>query len=212
MNFEKNDENCCLWSILASFHPCNNNGPNRVSKYKQYFNELKIDGFGFTIGLKCIGVQKKEKLNNLSTNIFELNFYKNQNKCRLKLVSIEVSKIESDRVTDLLIYKNHYAFIKKLNVFLGDHHKTFIRRRCLSSYTSENILMLHRPKCEKKVITTNRTSPESHLHWKKHFQKNPIYFRYYADFEADNAKDKPSVGKKTTNNYKQKPVLNGYLN
>ena len=37
-----------------------------------------------------------------------------------------------------------------------------------------------------------------------------MYFRIYADFEADNEKDKSSVGNKTTNIYKQNPVLNGY--
>ena len=123
---------------------------------------------------------------------------------------IEISKSESDKVIDLLIYKNHYALIKKLNVFLGDHHKTFIYRRCLSSYTSENMLLLHELKCENIDITTIRTSPDSHLHWKEHFHKNPLYFRICADFEADNEKDKSIVGNKATNIYKQNPVLNGY--
>ena len=93
-----------------------------------------------------------------------------------KLIPIEVSKNDSDRVIDLAIYKNHYILIKKLNVFLGDHHKTFICRRCFNSYTSENVLMLHEPKCENNDITTIRSSPESHLHWKEHFHKNPLFF------------------------------------
>ena len=59
-------------------------------------------------------------------------------------------------------------------------------------------------------ITTIKTSNESDLHWKKHFHKNPLYFRIYADFEADNEKDNSSIGIKTTNIYKQNPVLNGY--
>ena len=45
---------------------------------------------------------------------------------------------------------------------------------------------------------------------KKHFQKNPLYFRIYADFEADNEKDNSIIGNETTNIYKQNPVLNGY--
>ena len=73
------------------------------------------------------------------------------------------------------------------------------------------MLTLHEPKCENNDLTTIRTSPESPLHWKDHFHKNPIYFRIYADFEADNEKDNSSVGNKTTKIYKQKPVLNGYL-
>ena len=39
LNIENNDKYCFLWSILASLHPCINNHPNRVSKYKQYFNK-----------------------------------------------------------------------------------------------------------------------------------------------------------------------------
>ena len=44
----------------------------------------------------------------------------------------------------------------------------------------------------------------------KHFHKNPLYFRIYADFAADNAIDNSSKVDKTTNNYKQNPVCNGY--
>ena len=100
--------------------------------------------------------------------------------------------------------------IKKLDVFLGDHNRTYICRRCLSSYTSENMLIKHKQKCGEDNITTIKTSNESHLHWKKHFHKNPLYFRIYADFEADNEKDNSSIGNKTTNIYKQNPLLNGY--
>ena len=53
----------------------------------------------------------------------ELNFYHDQIKWRHILIPIEVSKNDSDRVIDLMLYKNHYALIKKLNVFLGEHDK-----------------------------------------------------------------------------------------
>ena len=151
-----------------------------------------------------------EKANNLSFNIFEITFYQDKIKWKHILIPIEISKNESDRVVDLLIYKNHYALIKKLNVFFGDHHKNFICRRCLKSYTSENMLMIHKPKCENNDITTIKISSESHLRWKIHIHKNPLDFRLYADFGADNERDRSSAGNKTTNNYKQNPVLNGY--
>ena len=210
LNIENNDKYCFLWAILADLHPCNNNHPNRVSNYKQYFNEIKIQDFDFSNGFKCSDVHKFNELNNLSINIFELNFYQDQNQWKHIVIPIEISKNDSDRVIDLLICKNHYGLIKKLNVFLGDHHKTFICRRCLSSYTSENMLMLHKPKCENNDITTIRTSSESHLHWKKQFHKNPLNFRIYACFEADNEKDNSIIGNKTTNIYKQNQVLIGY--
>ena len=51
------------------------------------------------------------------------------------------------------------------------------------------MVKIHKPKCENNDISTIRTSPESHLHLKKHLHKNPLYFKIYADFEADNEKD-----------------------
>ena len=210
LNIENNDKCCFLWSILVYLHPCNNNHPNRVSNYKQYFDELNINGFDFANRFKCSNVHKFNELNNLSVNKFELIFYQDQNKWRHELIPIEVSRNESDRVIDLAIYKNHYVLIKKLDVFLGDYNKKIICRRCLSSYTSENMLMKHKQKCGDDNITTIKTSNESHTYWKKHFHKNPLYFRIYADFEADNEKDNSSIGNKTTNIYTQNPVLNGY--
>ena len=210
LNIENNDKYCFLWSILAYLHPCTNNHPNRVSNYRQYFNELNIQDFDFTSGFKCRDVHKFNELNNLSVNVFELNFYQDQNKWKHKLIPIEISKNISDRVIHLAIYKNHYVLIKKLDTFLGDHNKKFIRRRCLSSYTSENMLITHKEQCGDDNITSIKTSNESHLFWKKHFHKNPLNFRIYADFEADNEKDNSVTGNKTTNIYKQNPVLNGY--
>ena len=100
--------------------------------------------------------------------------------------------------------------IKKLNKSLGDHHRIYIYRICLNSYTSENMLMLHKPKSENRDITTIRTSSDSYLRWKKLFHKNPLFFRIFTDFKADNEIDNSSIVNKTTNIYKQSLVFNGY--
>ena len=78
--------------------------------------------------------------------------YQVQNKWKHKLSPTEVSKNDSDEVIGLAIQKNHYALIRKLNLFLGDHNKKYICRRCLNSYTSENMLMLHKAKCEILIL------------------------------------------------------------
>ena len=143
-------------------------------------------------------------MNNLSINIYELNFDQNKQ----KKIPIEISKNESDKVTDLLIYKNHYVFIKKLNVFIGKHDCKYICRKCLNSYTTHNMLIKHKNLCGENQKL--KTSPDSHIYWKKYFQKNKLYFRIYADFEADNKKENTNIGDKTTNFYKQEPVCNGY--
>ena len=89
--------------------------------------------------------------------MFELNSYQDQNKRKHTLVPIAISKNdESDRVVELIIYKNDYALIKKLKVFLGNHNRIFICRRCLNSYKSENMLTIHKPKCKTYDIATIR--------------------------------------------------------
>ena len=142
LNVQNNDKYCFIWSILASLYPCENTHPSRVNNYSQYFNELNFQSFDLTNGFKCSDVHRFNELNNLSVNIYEFNFYQDGDKWKHNLIPIEISKNESDNVIDLLIYKNHYALIKKLHVFLGDHNKSFVCRRCLNSYTCENALKI----------------------------------------------------------------------
>ena len=210
LNIQNNDKYCFVWSILASLHPCENTHPSRVNNYLQNFNELNSQSFDFTNGFNCSDVHKFNELNNLSVNIYELNFYQDGDKWKHNLIPIEISKNESDKVIDLLIYKNHYALIKNLHVILGNYNKSFVCRRWLNSYTCENALTNHKEKCGEDNICTIRTSKESHIYWKKHFHKNPLYFRIYAAFEANIEKDNSKIGNKTTNIYKQNPVPNGY--
>ena len=96
----------------------------------------------------------------MSVNIFELNFYQDGDKWKFNLIPIEFSRIESDNVIDLLIYKNQYALIKKSHVFLRDHNKSFVCRRSLNSYTNENALIYHKEKCGEDNVCTIRTSNE----------------------------------------------------
>ena len=171
LNIQNNYKYCFIWSILASLHPCENDHPNRVSNYYQYFNELNFQSFDFTNGFKCSDVHRFNELNNLSVNIYELIFYQDGDKWKHNLLPIEISKNGSDRVVDLLIYKNHYALIKKLHVFLGNHNKSFVCRQCLNSYTCENALKNHKEKCGDDNICTIRTSNKFHFFGKNTFIK-----------------------------------------
>ena len=80
LKIENDDNYCFFWSILVVLHLRNNGHLNRVSNYRQYFNDLTIEGFDFSNGFKSRNVHKVEKLNNLSLNIFELSFFQDQNK------------------------------------------------------------------------------------------------------------------------------------
>ena len=117
LNLEDNDKYCCLWSILASLHPCKNDHSSRIKFCKHCSNELNVEVFDFTNGFKCSDVHKFEKLFTFSNNILELKLYQDQNNWKHKLIPIEISKNVSDRVVDFLKYKHHYA-LKKTKGFL----------------------------------------------------------------------------------------------
>ena len=104
-------------SKTTSYFWSKNGHSRRVSNYRQCFNELSFEGFDFTEGFKCSDVHKFEKLNNLWANILELSFYRDQNAWKHKLIPIEVSKIDSDRFINSLIYKSHDILIKKVMFF-----------------------------------------------------------------------------------------------
>ena len=100
------DKNCFIWSILANLHPIEDskNGPStRVSNFKKYFDDFNIEVFDFSIRFKCSDVKRFYELNNLSFNIFELNFHIDNEIWGHNVIPIEISKNISDRVVDLLI-------------------------------------------------------------------------------------------------------------
>ena len=86
---------------------------------------MTIDGFDFTNGFKCSDMHRFEKLNNLSINIYGLNFSQNGDNWKHILIPIEISKNESDKVFDLLIYKNHYDLIKKITCVFKKSQQKF---------------------------------------------------------------------------------------
>ena len=63
---------------------------------------------------ECSYIHKIEKINNLSLNVFELNFYQVGNEWKPNLIPTEISKNGSDNVIDLLKCKNLNALIKNL--------------------------------------------------------------------------------------------------
>ncbi|CAG2256166.1 unnamed protein product [Mytilus edulis] len=67
INIQNDDNKCFLWSVLAAIHPTDNNA-HRVNKYKPFENELNTTGIDFPVPIKQ--VEKFEKLNNLSINVF----------------------------------------------------------------------------------------------------------------------------------------------
>ena len=83
-------------------------------------------------------------------------------------------------------------------------------RQCMSSYSSRDVLIKHRQRCENQKITAIKTSNELHLCRQMYFHKNPLNFKFHADFEVDNEIDISNLANEATNFSKQNPVQNGH--
>ena len=56
LSIEDHDKYCFLWSFMAKLYPISDskNGHAKiVSIYRQFFNELNIEGIDFVNGFKC---------------------------------------------------------------------------------------------------------------------------------------------------------------
>ena len=97
LNIRNDVKYCFIWSIPAHLLPCELIS-NRISEYRQNFDELNFEGFAFKHGYSCTDLHKFEKMNNSSEVIFELIFYPEQNIWKHKQIPIGISKNVSDRI------------------------------------------------------------------------------------------------------------------
>ena len=145
INVKNKDQQCLKWALLSALHPVEHGrNPDRVSKYKQYENELNFAGVGFPVTLKDI--PKVEKQNNLAINVFgyasvihPLYLTKDHSASPINLLLTTEVK---DGKTN-----SHYAWIKDFNRLCFDqnkhHGKTFFCTRCISPHCSERTLSDH---------------------------------------------------------------------
>ena len=152
INYQNDEKYCFLWSTLGHLHPiadAKNGNPTRVSNHRQCFDVLNNQGFDFLNGFTCSDVHKCRQINNSCMNVFELNFYKHDYDIwRYRFFPIEISESKSERLIRLMFYKNHYILIKKSHVSLGTYGCKFLCTRCLSTYSSRNVLTKHKQRCE----------------------------------------------------------------
>ena len=59
-------------------------------------------------------------------DLVKVGFYQDQNKWKYKFILVEISQSNSDRIVDLLIYRNHTVLIKTLFSLLSNHKYIFV--------------------------------------------------------------------------------------
>ena len=174
----------------------NDDHKNRGSSYSMHTNKLILNGLEFPMKIKDI--PKFENLNNLNVNVFELT--------GAVLTPIHINKNYLQSQIDLLLFENHYCLITKLHCLLNkDSHIKWVCRRCLTAFSSEDILSQHIDRCQKQQPTKISFSYKDHLKFADHHMKIPLPIRVYADFECIN---QPQNNPKVL--FKQIPITVGF--
>ena len=212
INIKNDDQFCFLWCILAHFFPVEDQ-KNRTSSYSMHTNKLILNGLEFPMKIKDI--PKLENLNNSNVNVFELT--------GAVLTPIHINKNFLQSQIDLLLFENHYCLITKLHCLLNkDSHMKWVCRRCLTAFSSEDILSQHIDRCQKQQPTNITFSWKDHLKFEDYHMKVPIPIRVYAYFECINHATATAVSQPTDDHeaavaispkvlYKQIPIAVGFF-
>lgn len=147
INIKNEDQKCFLWSIIAALHPVDANS-SYVGHYTGYEDTLDITGIDFPVSLSK--VEKFEKQNNLSINVFGYE--------EGHVFPLYLTKMGNGREEINLLYitddkNSHYCWIKSLSRLLGhtrkSHTKLYYFHRCLHGFIRQDLLDSHRPYCER---------------------------------------------------------------
>lgn len=193
INVQNKDDKCFMWSVLAKLHPAQKD-PQRVTKYKQYVDELDFSNIEFPVKVKDIS--KFEEQNNLTVNVYS---YDDEKKNVYPVYVSSDSPIgdqSQDRHINLFLHseseeKSHYCYIKNFSALMA--HKTkhdgtkFFCMRCLQHFNSKTTLTEHTEICQalnKNLVQVKMPKEGSKVTFQNIHKQMKVPFIVYADFEA----------------------------
>ena len=112
VNVQNDDDKCYAWAVLLAIKNFETN-PQRVAKYKQFEQELNMDGISYPVQIQQI--PKFEKQNGISINLYGYDDG--------EIFPLCISKFQNAVEIDLLFQKDetksHYVWIKNWSRFLS---------------------------------------------------------------------------------------------
>ena len=185
INIKNNDERCFLYSVIAGLYPPKFN-PSRVNYYKTQEYKFNLKDIQFPVSEKII--DKFEKNNQhlkININIYEWSNFETR---QSTLKPIRISKYKNEKIINLLLYKEHYFYIKNFNRLVGNlkpyyHHYCL---RCFSGFHSAEYLKKHSEKCLifKPSVAILPNENNNILSFKEIDKIMRFPFVCYADFES----------------------------
>ena len=202
VNVKNDDENCFDWSILSALYPVKNH-TDKVSSYSKVVGKINYGDLSKS-NFAWEDIFELEMLNkdlNIKINVIE--YCDNKNK-QFEPRHIYVPK-KDDKFTiiNLLLYKGHYCWIKKIDTLLknntNNHMKLHYCLHCFNGFLSVAKLEAHKGSCDKYGYTyttlykfptgkaNEKTGERDDIFKFKNINKMcPKPFVIYADFESIN--------------------------
>ena len=185
-NIQNRDEKCFLWCILRYLHPRDKND-TLLTDLKEYEYSLNTKGIDFPMKLKHIS--KFEKLNPTIPGINVFSVSDN------KLYPLRMAEKDCQNTIDLFFFEKddifYYALIKSFSrlfrsqITSNTNNQIFIRKKCFSHFTKDELLQTHILYCSKNETVAVRMPPRNTMLSFKNYQKQiPLPFVVYADFEC----------------------------
>ena len=207
INIKGTGNKCFLFSVLAGKHIMTSNA-SRASAYLQFINELDISNLTFPVKLSQIN--KFEKNNNISINVFGM--FKSESgsfQPYPMYISSHTSRTEKeidsvlvrDKVhVNLLLYEDHYYLIRNLDKFIRPFFwikSRYFCYKCLISFINKQRYDRHmKTNCNNiSYIGQAYILPEegAKLEYIDYNKQVKCPFIIYADFETYNKKLTDSI-------------------
>ncbi|GET60652.1 hypothetical protein RIR_jg2311.t3 [Rhizophagus irregularis DAOM 181602=DAOM 197198] len=194
VNPANDDDKCFQWAILAALHPVEKNA-ERISKYKEYVNELNFEGIEFPVQADEVILRRFERQNpTIALCICE---WRDHRLCPIYVTDRDDA--EGRKIIDLVLISNgekqHYCWIKNMSRLVNkrtkDGHATFVCRWCISHFTHQQEIhdkhvaicrgLKKTPQADRMPSVKKGNDIYEFKNWKRRMQV-PYYF--VADFEA----------------------------
>ena len=189
INVQNEDEKCFMWSILAALYPALKD-PQRISKYKEYQEELNFAGINFPMTIDQL--EKFEKQNEeISITIVGCEEKKGKKGKKSHLFPLRVPNIKREKHITLLYWGKgstyHYAWVKNINRLLSStkayRNQTYFCERCFQGFMRQDLLEVHSENCSSVPIQRVQLFKEK-IAFKAWAKTEETLFRVYADFEC----------------------------
>ena len=220
ISIKSNDNRCFIWCILA-FIANNKNKTElknkskimlqRTSALKKFEKYIKFDGIEMPMKLKNIGkFETKNKHLNIRINVYS---WETIDLFTQALVPILISKRKSQFTINLLLYQNHFYFIKNFNRIMssfGSNVRKFCYN-CMSGFLTEKRLQNHLENCRFFKPTKVVMAKDQYLSFQKIEYMHEFPYVMYCDFESVLMKTNKEISQKTFSTQKHIPASYAFI-